>query len=427
MRRALLVAALLLPNPLAASEVQEWAVDAGTTGLLVADDRVPLVNVTIRFAAGSWSPWVFENDADTAFEIQSHDSSGELRRRADRLAASLALSAGARSSWLRVSCLKEDVPAVLDLVRDVLSNRDFDRSELKRWRQSEKLGWKLSLKEPRFVLMQSAARVLFREGDPRRRPYEKPRLPGTDVEDLAAARDTLVRLPGRMIGFSGDLTLAEAKAFAVGLLPKPLADPPAGIAPSLGPIPPPGDRPREISVPLPRLTQIYFAYVRESLAWGAPDEPAAMIADHALGGHFNSRLMLALRQDEGDTYGASVYDDGGVDPGLYGLTTFTRTENAAAAEAKMRSVLESFHREGITEEERALAAGNVVGRRAFRRQAPEAILSVAMTERAFGFPYGFFDRQAESAAQRTLDEVNDFVRRFYDPDSFTLIRVRTPE
>lgn len=422
--RATVLAALLLATPVPAAEVREWAVDAGTTGLLVEDHRVPLVSVTIRFAAGTWSPWVDAHDADAAFEIQAHDPRGELRRRADRLAASLDLSVGARSSSLSVSCLKEDLPAVLDLVRDVLANRDFDRSELKRRRQGAKIGWKLALKEPRFVLMQAAARLLFREDDPRRKPYEKPLPFTTDVETLAAARDTLVRLPGRTIGFAGALTLEEAQTLASGLLPPPLSVPPTGVEPVLPPLRPAPDRPREVDVPLARLTQVYFAYGRESLAWEDDDAPASMIADHALGGHFNSRLMLALRQEEGDTYGASVVDQGGYDPGLYGLTTFTRTGNAAAAEAKIREVLAGLHRDGITEEERALAAGNVVGRRAFLRQSPQQVLSVAMTERAFGLPYGFFDRRAERAAALTLDEVNAFVRRFYDPEGFTMIRVR---
>jgi predicted Zn-dependent peptidase len=422
--RAILLASLLLASPLPAAEVREWAVDAGTTGLLVQDDRVPLVHVTIRFAAGSWSPWVDANDADAAFEIQAHDRKGDLRHRADRLAASLDLAVGARSSTLSASCLKEDLPAVLDLVRDVLANRDFDRSELKRRRQSAKIGWKLALKEPRFVLMQAAARLLFREDDPRRDPYEKPRPFTTDAEALAAARDTLVRLPGRMVGFAGALTVEEAKGFAEGLLPPPLSDPTDRVELVLPPLLPGSERPREVDVPLARLTQVYFAYGRESLAWEDEDAPASMIVDHALGGHFHSRLMLALRQEEGDTYGASVYDDGGRDAGLYGLTTFTRTENAGAAETKIREVLETLHRDGITEEERALAAGNVVGRRAFLRQSPQQILSVAMTERAFGLPYGFFDRRAERAAALTLDEVNAFVRRFYDPEGFTMIRVK---
>jgi predicted Zn-dependent peptidase len=87
-------------------------------------------------------------------------------------------------------------------------------------------------------------------------------------------------------------------------------------------------------------------------------------------------------------------------------------------------VLARFHAEGITEQERALAAGNVVGRRAFSRQSPDRILSTAMMERRYGLPYGFFDRQAERAASLSLDEVNAFIRRFHDPRLFTMLTLR---
>ena len=205
-----------------------WSVDAGTTGMLVEDHRVPLVTVYARFPAGSWSPWVDDNDADVAFSIQSRDPAGALRRRADRLAAPIALSVEPRWSTLSVTCLKEDLPAVLQLVRDVLANRDFDRDELARRRQGAELEWKASLKQPRFTALQAGARMLFAPEDPRRRNYEAPQPFTTDPAKLAAARDTLVWLPGRIVGFAGAVTPAEARAMAATLLPPPLAAAPAG-------------------------------------------------------------------------------------------------------------------------------------------------------------------------------------------------------
>lgn len=401
-----------------------WSVDAGTTGMLVEDQRVPLVTVYARFPAGSWSPWVDDNDADVAFGIQSRDPAGALRRRADRLAAPIALSVEPRWSTLSVTCLKEDLPAVLQLVRDVLANRDFDRDELARRRQGAELEWKASLKQPRFTALQAGARMLFTPEDPRRRDYEAPRPFSTDPAKLAAARDTLVRLPGRIIGFAGAVTPAEASAMAATLLPPPLAAAPAGTRPILPPTTDPASRPREVDLPMPRLTQVYFGYGREGIAYGDPDDPAAMIADHALGGHFNSRLMTALRQEDGDTYGAGVLHQTGTVPGLYALTTFTRTANAPSVEAKIREVLARLHRDGITEEERALAAGSIVGRRAALRATPQQRLTTAMNEQSLGLPPGFFDARAARAAAMPLDGVNDFVRRFYDPARFTMIRAR---
>ena len=188
--------------------VVRWSIDEGTTGLLVEDARVPLVTVYARFPAGSWSPWVDDNDADVAFGIQSRDPAGALRRRADRLAAPIVLSVEPRWSTLSVTCLKEDLPAVLQLMRDVLANRDFDRDELARRRQGAELEWKASLKQPRFTALQAGARMMFSPEDPRRRTYEAPRPFTTDPAKLATARDTLVRLPGRLIGFAGAVTRA---------------------------------------------------------------------------------------------------------------------------------------------------------------------------------------------------------------------------
>jgi zinc protease len=424
--RALAMAALVLAALPAASAgpVQEWQVDEATTGLLVEDHRAPVVSVRLEFAAGTYSPWAEEQDAGVAFESQLHDSKGDLRRRADRLAAGVSVITGDRSSLLSLTCSKEDLLAALRLVRDALQGADLDRKELSRLRQQRKIDWQGALKEPQFLLRQAGVRMLFREGDPRRRPWEKPKLPGTDPAKLVAARDVLVRIPGRVIAFAGDLDLEEARRLAQGLLP-PAGSAPAGLAPALGPVTPVEKRPREETIRLPRLTQVYFAYGRDSIGWLDPDYAASLIADHALGGHFNSRLMVALRQEFGDTYGAGVYRDDDLDPGVYAIGTFTRTANAEATERRIREVLAKFHSLGITEEERALAAGNVVGRRAFNRQSPGQILSAAIQERRCGLPYGFFDRQAEKAAALTLEEVNSFIRRFHDPARFTMLKLRT--
>jgi len=442
MRRRSLLAALTLallpasPGPISAqaatpaaqrapmATVVRWSIDDGTTGLLVEDMRVPLVTVYARFPAGSWSPWVDDNDADVAFSIQSRDPAGALRRRADRLAAPIALSVEPRWSTLSVTCLKEDLPAVLQLLRDMLANRDFDRDELARRRQGAELEWEASLKQPRFTALQAGARMLFKPEDPRRRNYEAPQPFTTDPAKPATARDTLVRLPGRIVGFAGAVTPTEARAMAATLLPPLLAETPSGTLPVVPPTTDAASRPREIDLPMPRLTQVYFGFSREGIAYSDPDDPASMIADHALGGHFNSRLMTALRQQDGDTYGAGVIDQGGLEPGLYALATFTRTANAAAAEAKIREVLSRLHRDGLTDEERTLAAGSIVGGRAALRETPQQRLTTAMNEQSLGLPPGFFDARAARAAALPLDRVNDFVRRFYDPARFTMIRAR---
>jgi len=405
-----------------AAALEEWPVDAGTTGVLIEDHRAPLVFALLEFPAGTFSPWVRAHGADAAFEMQIHDARGLLRRRADRLAVRMGLVVQARASLLHIACRKEDAAAALELAREVLTHQDFDPAEFSRVRQARRLNWAASLREPQFVLRQALLRALFPPQDPRRLEYEQPPPLRGGRSRIAAARDVLVRLPGRVVGLAGDLTLDEARELARGLLPPAAAQAPPDLAPHLGPAL--ADRPPAVTLRLPGLTQAYFVYGRESLGWGDPDYAASIVADHALGGHFNSRLMTALRQDEGDSYGAGVRGLGDVDPGPWGLASFTRTENAARVERKLRDVLERFRAEGITEAERALAAGHARGKRAFSRESPEAALALALHERRHGLPYGFFDALAERAASLSREDVNAFIRRFHDPARFTLIVLR---
>ncbi len=417
-----LAAILLAAAPAAAAPVAvAWPLDDATNVVLVEDHRAPLVSLEVELPAGRWSPWFRERHAEEAFEISFHDSGGALRRKADRLGVTLELAAGRRSSVLKLECLKEDLDGALGLVREVLANRDLDRRELKRMKAQRRIEWERSQREPGVRARQALARALFAPGDPRRREAEKPEPVSTDVPELVAARDALVRLPGRAIGLAGDLTRTEAERAASGLLP-PAGPRPAGLEPDLAPVSPPGDA-RNVTVELPRLTQAYFAYGRDSVPFGDPDYPAFLLADHVLGGHFYSRLLVALRHEGGETYGATTRNLGDTAPGAYAMGTFTRAPNADAAEAKLREVLRTLHDGGIAEDERAAAAGALLGARLLERQSPKDVLERRLREWRLGLPPGFFDEAAERASRLSLAEVNRFVSRFYDPAAFGMVRV----
>jgi zinc protease len=403
---------------------QTWSVDRATTAILVEDHRAPLVEIRLMFPIGRWSPWVRRaGRIDEAFALQLLDPGGTLRARADRAGADVSLTTDARMSVLSLGCRREALDSVLALARDVLANRDIDKSEIGRRNFEGDLEWSAAEKNPQSMLRTHVRRLLFLPEDPRRTPYEKPEHVSGDIRRLVAIRDTLVRGPGRMIGFAGDLTRAEAEEKARALLPPPLDQPPAPAAPALPPLLPAEKRPREETVKLARLTQVYFALAREAPGLTDREYAAFLIADHVLGGHFYSRLYVALRHGEGDTYATGTIREVEPATGAYGAWTYSRTANAATTEAKLRGVLSKFHDGGITEEERADAAGYLKGRRAFNVQAPGQVLDRILWERSRGLDPGYRDALVERAAALPLDEINAFVKRFYDPARFTMIRV----
>jgi zinc protease len=409
-------------EPARRAAVHRWSVDDHTTGILVQDARAPVVEVWLEFPVGRWSAWARDVDLQSAMAIQLYDPEGALRRRADLLAADLSSFAAERYSVIRVVCLKQDLAGVGSLLQDVIANRRFDRGELKRWKRQAKIEWKGRRTDVRFLGGQLAARALFHPDDPRRLPYEGPRNVTTDPGSLLPVRDRVVRLPGRVVGLAGDLTPQEAESFARELLPPASVDPTVDVSVALLPLRDPDER-DDAETRVPRLTQVYFALLRESVPYSDPDYPAFALANHVLGGHFYSRIMVALRHEGGETYGAFAFARPDVAPAPFLVGSFTRTDNAAHAETELRQVLETFHATGITEEEREETVGYLAGRAPFDRQTPGQILALRLRERRLGLEAGFFDALPDRAAALSLEQINAFIAAYYDPTSFVMARV----
>ena len=405
-----------------AFELHEEALPGGDTLVVVPDDRAPVVYVRIDFPVGDESPWGREHASDTAWSLQSYDPDGALRARADALAVDVGLGQSSQKAWLTVTCLKADLETALDLTGAILANEDFDRAELRRWRRGERLSWKNSQTNPAWRQSQAAAELLFEPDDPRRRVYEAAaRLPRR-VAGLPEVRDAILATPGRIVGVSGDVSVTEARDIAAALLPpaRPLGE---QGAPIYGLVTPPEERPAETDVAMDDLTQVYLRFVREGLTYDAPDYAASLVANHVLAGHAHARLGQALRYDEGSTYGVSLYGRVGTVPPALSIATYTRVENARAAEETLREALTEFHRDGITEGERAEAVTAMLGRQPFREQVPWNPLSERMWELHHDMPAGFRSAARGRAAAMSLEEINAFIARFYAPEAFVTVRL----
>lgn len=408
------------PAPIVQAPVQSWALADGTAAFLVEDHRVPLVTLRIEVPVGTEMAWAAEHHVQEAWELIAYDPDGKLRARADALAAELSVQVQENRSSLAISVLARDLDAAVVLVKDILANPDTDPDELKRQGQGRTIGWKSSLKDPDFRRDQAAAKLLFQPGDIRLAPYSEPEPVEDDAHALAATRAAMLSLPGRMVGLSGDLDRARAEAVLSSLMP-PLSTSPPAI--SRGVLPVVGSRPPVAAEKMSPLTQIYVSMFRDGVAWTDPNYPAWKVANHVLGGHFFSRLYVALRHDGGDTYGATAGGGAGPEPGLYQLTTFTRLDNRAAIEAKLKEAVQTFQQGGITEQERLDALGFLGGRLLFAQQAPDQRLAKAMQERSYGLPAGFDEEVLKQASALSLDQINAFIRGYYDQSRFTLLTV----
>ncbi|MFM2247755.1 MAG: hypothetical protein RL071_3830 [Pseudomonadota bacterium] len=407
------------PAPFRPAPAEAWRVDDATDVVFIEDHRAPLVELVIQLPVGDQSPWAQAEHLDAAWTLQHHDPDGALRARADALGASLQLEVSALRSTLTLRCLRSDLDASVALLHDIFANTEIEKGALRRLSQERTIDMAARKKDPGFRQAAAIDALFFAPGDPRRVDTDTPPAPSRDSARLLAARDAALRLPGRTIGLAGDLSRAEAEALAARLLPA------AGAAPAtLAPAPLPLlARSGDMDVEMGNLTQVYLAMAREGLPTGHPDSAALAVSSFILGGHFYSRLNVALRHEGGQTYGASARGAQAPLPETFQLTTYTRAEGAAPTEERVRAALATFHAKGATQEELSDAIAAFVGGGRLGAQSPGQRLDAALSARAKGLPLNHRELLAAEVERLNLDQLNAFITRFYDPAAFTMVRV----
>ena len=93
----------------------------------------------------------------------------------------------------------------------------------------------------------------------------------------------------------------------------------------------------------------------------------------------------------------------------------------------MLEILTRFHESGVTQEELDHAISHHRGSSLYSQQAPWSLVRDWIWEDQMGHPHRYSERVTETAATMSLEEVNETIRRFYDPDEFSVVRIVNKE
>ncbi|MFT5679146.1 MAG: hypothetical protein ACI8RZ_000050 [Myxococcota bacterium] len=400
-------AELLLAVVLAAPVIE--TTPEGDTLVVVPDTRAALVGVRIALPVGRLSSWWWDADVAAAWHLPRADP--QLTVRIDELMA-LDLSSDAWSTTLSARFRTQDLDHAISALADFLSGGSVERSTLRAWRSAGRGPWEA----PRRALSVMVERMLLDPRDLRRRPAPSP---PRRLSRLQRTRSALVGLQDRIIGFTGDVTIQQARESAAALLPTPATTLPDNLAPVLTPIPP---TPGGVRAGwLPGGGQGAVVLARAGLAKTDPDYPALLVALHALAGGARSRLLIALRHEAGLIYSLSASDGAGPIPGLMTITIPTRASQLSQTTQLTDQLLSDFAARGITEPERTVAI------RALRLRdtptTPDDALLATMEALRHDWPQDHSTAVIDDAETLPIAEINAFINDFFSPDAVSLLRV----
>nr|CAA9287654.1 Zinc protease [uncultured Armatimonadetes bacterium] len=346
----------------------------------------------------------------------------------DRLKARVSVSGGPTQAVVRVETVRENLPAVMRLVGEVLRKPAFPASEFDQLKQETLASIEQQRSDPQSIG--------FTEWSRRLNPYPKGdvRYVSTADEDIAEVTAlTLDDVKGfyrdfygasnAQLAVVGDFDEKQVPTLAAELLgdwksPRPYVRVPReykAVAPTTASIEAPD-----------KANAIYVAGMNLNLRDDDPDYPALVLGNYLLGGGFlNSRLATRVRQNEGLSYG--VGSDLSADPldksGTFMTYAIYAPQNAARLETAIRGEVARALKDGFTAKEIEEAKSGFLQTRQVGR-AQDAGLAGRLSTYLFLDRTLAWDADFEKRFRAlTPQQVNQAMRRHIDPAKITVIKV----
>ena len=147
------------------------------------------------------------------------------------------------------------------------------------------------------------------------------------------------------------------------------------------------------------------------------------LANYPLGGAFNSRINMNLREDKGYTYGARSGFAGEKDYGLFTASAGVRTDSTAASVAEFVRELKDFLADGMSAEELSFVKNAFGQRDALRFETPGQKLGLLSRVLTYDLADDFIERQQAILSGVSANYLNQLMSRNVDLESLAIVVV----
>ena len=163
---------------------------------------------------------------------------------------------------------------------------------------------------------------------------------------------------------------------------------------------------------------------KRALPWDATGEYyQAGLMNYPLGGAFNSRINLNLREDKGYTYGARSFFSGGETRGWYRAGAGVRANTTAASITEFVNEIQGYYEDGITAEELEFTKSAIGQRDARSYETPGQKLGFLGRMMTYDLEPSFVDEQAEILQGMTKADIDALAKKHLNLDEMIMVVV----
>ncbi|RYY60742.1 MAG: insulinase family protein, partial [Chitinophagaceae bacterium] len=317
------------------------------------------------------------------------------------------------TATVSIHTLSKHLPALLPVLKEVLTESEFPEHELETYKQNMKQRLNVNLKKSDFVAGRLIDTYLYGEEHPYGRFSRFEDFDALTRDELLAFYDRWYRQGKFIVFVSGKL---PADIFRQ--LDDQLGDLPcSALALPTLPIVPAGEKKYRVTND-PNGVQGSIRMGREFPNRHHPDFLKVQVLNNLFGGFFGSRLMTNIREDKGYTYGIYSYLENHIQQSAWVISTEAGRDVCEAAVTEIYKEMEELRNEPVEAEELQLVRNYMMGSILGDLDGPFHIMGRWKNIILNGVPETYFDDQMRTIRTITAEELQALANKYLQPEAF---------
>lgn len=404
--------------------------DNGVKLVVAPVDKLPLATVVVLVEAGAvCDPEGREGTAQLVAQLllegtQQYDGA-ELTERFENLGASIDASADWDSAAVTMTSLVENLPDAFALLGEVIRTPAFRVREVERLK-AERLAALLQLRaEPRGLADELFSRFLYTPSSRYARPDggDEKSVDSILREHIVSFYETRYLPGGVTVIVSGDVTVDRAEELTRAAL----GDWSGGAPERVTADDVPGRRDRAVHlIAKSDAPQSELRIGHVGIPRNHPDFFPVNVMNAVLGGLFNSRINLNLREVHGYTYGAFSAFEWRRQAGPFVVHTAVKSDITDAAAHEVLLEIDRIRNEPVSPDELSLATSYLDGVFPIRFETTAAIAAALAVLVVHALPEDYYDRYRERVRAMTADQILSAAQNYLHPEALQMVVVGDP-
>lgn len=404
--------------------------DEGATIFSYSRHDIPMVHLTLEFPGGILcekpeSPGLVDFVPELINEGPTGYQPGEWRKKLDDMAIRISSYINTEQWVLSASCLTEDVDEMILQIKQLISRPALPSSEWPRIQKARCGSMRESWAQPSYVIQILAKNHTLGKNHAYAIPSYEAAYKACEFDKITALTGKIFRrAPSVHTLIGGDISQKSANEKIKDILSSVTDGPQMQI-------PAPVINPSEADIWIAdnkKVDQVFFVLSRGQTHSGDKDRVALRIANFLIGaGGFESRLMNAVREEAGGTYGIrSSMPEMGFDL-PFSISSFTKTERFGEILGIVNNEIRSMIEKGFREDELSVARNSLYGSLPISLNHPNAVLIRASNGLRAGLSQDDMETDWLAYKETSLDKVNAAARRLLGDGNFKMTLIGNAE